>query len=154
MSENLDHLGWMDDGTRARAHDKLAAIANKIGYPDKWRNYDAVTVERGDYVGNRIRATAFEVKRDLNKIGKPLDRGEWEMTPPTVNAYYEPSLNEMVFPAGILEAPFFSTTASKATNYGAIGLVIGHELTHGFDDEGRQYDAKGNLRDWWTPSVN
>jgi putative endopeptidase len=154
MGENLKGLRWMDEETRGRAHAKLAAIANKIGYPDKWRDYTALAVVRGDYAGNRMRASAFEVKRDLGKIGKPVDRSEWGMTPPTVNAYYEPALNEMVFPAGILATPFFSSAATKATNYGAIGMVIGHELTHGFDDEGRQYDEKGNLRDWWTPAVN
>jgi putative endopeptidase len=154
MGDELGTLRWMDDGTRARARTKLVAIANKIGFPDKWRDYGTLTVARGDYVGNRVRASVFEVKRDLGKIGKPVDRGEWQMTPPAVNAYYEPALNEMVFPAGILAAPFFSNTATRATNYGAIGMVIGHELTHGFDDEGRQYDDKGNLRDWWTPAVN
>lgn len=154
MGETLDRLSWMDSATRARAREKLAAIANQIGFPDKWRGYDALAVDRGDYLGNRMRASGFEVKRDVGKIGKPLDRSEWQMTPPTVNAYYEPPLNEMVFPAGILATPFYSNTATRATNYGGIGLVIGHELTHGFDDEGRQYDAKGNLRDWWTPAVN
>jgi endothelin-converting enzyme/putative endopeptidase len=154
MAKNLDRLDWMDNDTRARSKEKLAAIVNRIGYPDKWRSYDALTVDRGDYLGNRMRATAFEVKRSLAKIGKPLDRGEWQLTPPAVNAYYEPALNEMVFPAGILKPPFFSNTATRAMNFGAIGMVIGHELTHGFDDEGRQYDAKGNLSDWWTPVVN
>jgi putative endopeptidase len=154
MSEKLDRLSWMDSETRVRAREKLAAIVNKIGFPDRWRSYDALSVDRGDYLGNRLRGSGFEVKRDLGKIGKPVDRIEWQMTPPTVNAYYEPALNEMVFPAGILATPFYSNTATRATNYGGIGLVIGHELTHGFDDEGRQYDAKGNLRDWWTPAVN
>jgi len=153
MSDDLDHLSWMDAETRQKAHEKLAAITNKIGYPDTWRSYDALAVDRGDYLANRMRAAAFEVKRQLAKIGKPLDRTEWQMTPPQVNAYYDPSMNEIVFPAGILASPFYSNSATRATNYGGIGMVVGHELTHGFDDEGRQFDAKGNLRDWWSKSV-
>jgi endothelin-converting enzyme/putative endopeptidase len=153
LSEDIEHLGWMDAETRNKAHEKLSAIANKIGYPDAWRSYDALAVDRGDYLANRLHAAAFDVKRDLGKIGKPLDRTEWEITPPTVNAYYEPSMNEIVFPAGILASPFYSTGATRAANYGGIGMVVGHELTHGFDDEGRQFDAKGNLIDWWSKTV-
>lgn len=154
MSANLDTLSWFDDATRTEARAKLTALANKIGYPDQWRNYDQLEIDRASFLGNVERARAFEMHRELGKIGKPVDRGEWEMTPPTVNAYYEPSMNEMVFPAGILQPPFYNKAAFRAVNYGAIGMVMGHELTHGFDDEGRQFDAKGNLRDWWSPPVN
>jgi len=153
MSADLDGLKWFDDATRKQAHEKLAAIANKIGYPEKWRNYDGLDVGPQSYLVNAMRAEEFETKRQLGKIGKPLDRTEWDMTPPTVNAYYNPSMNEMVFPAGILQPPFFNRAAVKPVNYGAIGMVMGHELTHGFDDEGRQFDAKGNLRDWWAGPV-
>jgi putative endopeptidase len=153
MGANLDTLKWFDDATRKQAHEKLAAIANKIGYPDKWRNYDALEVQRDSYLANAMRAGEFETHRELAKIGKPVDKTEWEMTPPTVNAYYNPSMNEMVFPAGILQPPFFNRAAVKPVNYGAIGMVMGHELTHGFDDQGRQFDAKGNLRDWWSGPV-
>ncbi len=153
MNANLDGLKWFDDATRKQAHEKLAAIANKIGYPDKWRNYDTLDIGRDSYLANTMHAEEFETKRELDKIGKPLDRTEWDMTPPTVNAYYNPSMNEMVFPAGILQPPFFNRAAVKPVNYGAIGMVMGHELTHGFDDQGRQFDAKGNLRDWWTGPV-
>ena len=153
LSDDLDHLAWMDAETRKKAHEKLSSIVNKIGYPDAWRSYDALVVSRGDHLGNRLRSDAFETKRELGKIGKPLDRSQWQMTPPQVNAYYDPSLNEIVFPAGILASPFYSNGATRATNYGGIGMVIGHELTHGFDDEGRQFDAKGNLVDWWSKSV-
>jgi len=153
MSADLDGLKWFDDATRKQAHEKLTAIANQIGYPEKWRNYDALDVQQQPYLVNAMRAEEFETRRQLAKIGKPLDRNEWEMTPPTVNAYYTPLLNQMVFPAGILQPPFFNKAAVKPVNYGAIGMVMGHELTHGFDDEGRQFDAKGNLRDWWTASV-
>jgi putative endopeptidase len=154
MEKNLGALTWMDEATRGKAMEKLHAIANKIGYPDKWRNYDKLAVARKSLLANVLAAHAFEHNRDLDKIGKPVDRGEWEMSPPTVNAYYEPSLNEMVFPAGILQPPFYARTASAAANFGAIGMVMGHELTHGFDDEGRQFDAKGNLTDWWSPKVS
>ena len=153
LSDDLDHLSWMDAETRQKAHEKLAAITNKIGYPDTWRSYDALAVDRGDFLANRMHAAAFEAKRELAKIGKSLDRTEWQMTPPQVNAYYDPSMNEIVFPAGILAPPFYSSGATRAANYGGIGMVVGHELTHGFDDEGRQFDAKGNLRDWWSKSV-
>jgi putative endopeptidase len=153
MNANLDGLRWFDDATRKQAHEKLGAIANKIGYPDKWRNYDALEVTKASFVQNAINGNQFETRRQLAKIGKPVDRTEWGMTPPTVNAYYNPSMNEMVFPAGILQPPFFNRAAVAPLNYGAIGMVMGHELTHGFDDEGRQFDAKGNLREWWSAPV-
>ena len=130
--------------------EKLHTLANKIGYPDKWRDYSALTIARDDYMGNVLRARDFEFNRQIAKIGKPVDRGEWGMTPPTVNAYYNPQINDINFPAGILQPPFFDPSADDAPNYGDTGATIGHELTHGFDDEGRQFDAQGNLRDWWT----
>jgi len=151
LSDRINALDWMDDATKQAAQKKLAAITVKIGYPDKWRDYSALRVDRGPFVLNAIRASMFEVHRELNKIGKPVDRSEWGMTPPTVNAYYNPKLNEIVFPAGILQPPFFNPKADDAMNYGGIGAVIGHEMTHGFDDQGRQYDEVGNLRDWWSP---
>jgi len=154
MGRTLDSVGWMDDATRKKGREKLAKVVNKIGYPDSWRDYGALHVDRGSYFNSLLAAQAFEVNRDLSKIGKPVDRNEWEMSPPTVNAYYNPSMNEMVFPAGILQPPFFTRGAPDTVNYGAIGMVQGHELTHGFDDQGRQYDALGNLTDWWTPSVS
>jgi len=150
MAQDLNQLSWMTPATKKRAQDKLHAITNKIGYPDKWRDYSALRIVRGDALGNSLRANEFEVNRQLQKIGKPVDRLEWAMTPPTVNAYYDPQMNNINFPAGILQPPFFDKQASDAVNYGAIGAVIGHELTHGFDDEGRQFDPKGNLNDWWT----
>ena len=140
----------MTDATKKQAFDKLNAIANKIGYPDKWRDYSAVQITRDDFLGNLNRAAAFETKRQLDKIGKPLDRAEWGMTPPTVNAYYNPLMNDINFPAGILQPPFFDKKMDDAVNFGGIGAVIGHEITHGFDDQGRQFDADGNLTDWWT----
>jgi putative endopeptidase len=151
LSEDIQDLSWMSDETKKQAHVKLSAIRNKIGYPDVWRDYSSVKIVRGDLLGNFLRANEFEARRDVNKIGKPLDRNEWGMTPPTVNAYYSPPRNEIVFPAGILQPPFFDKNADDATNFGSIGVVIGHELTHGFDDQGRKYDPQGNLRDWWTP---
>jgi predicted metalloendopeptidase len=150
LSEDITNLPWMSEDTKKQAHVKLEAIRNKIGYPDVWRDYSSLKIERGDLVGNFLRANEFEARRNINKIGKPLDRNEWGMTPPTVNAYYSPPRNEIVFPAGILQPPFFDKNADDATNFGAIGLVIGHELTHGFDDQGRKFDPQGNLRDWWT----
>src|SRR5262249_29261718 len=123
----------------------------KIGYPDKWRDYSKLEVDRESYVGNVLRARRFEFDRDLAKIGKPVDRTEWGMTPSTVNAYYNPFMNEIVFPAGILQSPFFDPKADDAINYGGIGAVIGHEMTHGFDDQGAKFDAAGNLRDWFAP---
>ncbi len=151
LGQDLRQLSWMTPATKAKALVKLHAITNKIGYPDQWRDYSALRVARGDALGNALRANEFEVTRQLQKIGKPIDRGEWLMTPPTVNAYYDPQMNNINFPAGILQPPFFDKNADDATNYGAIGAVIGHELTHGFDDEGRQFDGDGNLKDWWTP---
>jgi len=150
MGDDLESLTWMTPETKKRAVEKLAAVANKIGYPDKWRDYSSVDIVRGDLVGDDLRATTFEVERQLHKIGKPVDRSEWGMTPPTVNAYYNPLENNINFPAGILQPPFYSNHIDDAVNYGGIGAVVGHELTHGFDDEGRQFDAQGNLTDWWT----
>src|SRR5579862_9093676 len=151
LHDDLQTLPWMGPATRQKALEKLAKFERKIGYPDKWRDYSAFTVDRGPYVVNQMRGAQFEFKRDLNKIGKPVDRTEWGMSPPTVNAYYNPEMNEIVFPAGILQPPFFDPKADDASNYGAMGAVIGHEMTHGFDDEGRKFDALGNLHDWWTP---
>jgi len=153
MARDLGAVGWMDDATRGAALEKLSHVVNKVGYPDRWRDYDALQVDRSSWFRSVLMARAFEENRDLDKIGKPLDRSEWAFPPPVVNAYYDPALNEIVFPAGILQPPFFSAAAPDAVNYGAIGMVMGHELTHGFDDSGRQYDAEGNLRDWWTPAV-
>ncbi|HET9402181.1 MAG TPA: M13 family metallopeptidase [Candidatus Acidoferrales bacterium] len=151
LHTDIESLPWMSAPTKVQALGKLNAITLKIGYPDKWRDYSAYKVDRGPYVLNVFHANQFEVRRDLDKVGKPVDRAEWIMTPPTVNAYYNPQFNEIVFPAGILQPPAFDPAADDALNYGAMGAVIGHELTHGFDDEGRQFDAQGNLRDWWTP---
>ena len=148
---DLESLSWMTPATKKQALVKLAAVKNKIGYPDKWRDYSSVKIVRDDAFGNDRRATEFEIERELHKIGKPVDRGEWRMTPPTVNAYYNPQMNDINFPAGILQPPFYSNKIDDAVNYGGIGAVVGHELTHGFDDQGRQFDAQGNLRDWWTP---
>jgi putative endopeptidase len=153
MGEDLQAISWMDAPTRQMALLKLSRIVNKIGYPNVWRNYDALLVDRSSFFKSVLAANAFEVRRQLAKIGKPVDRKEWQMTPPAVNAYYDPQLNEMVFPAGILQPPFFGRGAPQTVNYGSIGMVVGHELTHGFDDEGRKFDADGNLRDWWTPTV-
>jgi len=150
LDEDIHGLPWMTDETKKQAKIKLEAIRNKIGYPDVWRDYSSLTIVRGDLVGNFLRANEFESRRDIGKIGKPLDRKEWGMTPPTVNAYYSGSRNEIVFPAGILQPPFFDKKMDDAVNFGGIGLVIGHELTHGFDDQGRKFDPQGNLRDWWT----
>jgi endothelin-converting enzyme/putative endopeptidase len=154
MKADLDSLAWMDDATRTKALEKLAKVLNKIGYPPKWRSYDGLAIGRASLIDNVENANAFEAKRKLGEAGKPTDKDEWDMTPPTVNAYYDPTLNQMVFPAGILQPPFYAKTQSPAMNFGAIGMVVGHELTHGFDDEGRQFDADGNLRDWWTPPVS
>lgn len=152
MGKDLESLTWMSPQTKQQALVKLRAVTNKIGYPDRWRDYSAVDVKPDDYFGNWYRANEFEHRRELDKIGKPVDRSEWEMTPPTVNAYYEPTQNNINFPAGILQPPFYSNKADDAVNYGAAGAVVGHELTHGFDDEGRQFDAEGNLKDWWQKS--
>jgi len=150
MEDDLIRLEWMSAATRQKALEKLRAIVNKIGYPDKWRDYGPVEVRRDDFVGNVARANLFESRRRLAKIGKPLDRGEWSMTPPTVNAYYNPQMNDINFAAGVLQPPLYDPKMDDAPNYGNTGGTIGHELTHGFDDEGRQFDAQGNLKDWWT----
>ncbi|HLW51219.1 MAG TPA: M13 family metallopeptidase [Candidatus Angelobacter sp.] len=151
LGRDIQGLDWMSETTKKQALIKLAAIENKIGYPGKWRDYSALKIVRGDALGNSLRANEFEVHRQLNKIGKPLDKQEWQMTPPTVNAYYDPLENDINFPAGILQPPFYDYKADQAANFGGIGAVIGHELTHGFDDQGAQFDPQGNLKDWWTP---
>src|SRR5436189_2071870 len=151
LSDRIKTLEWMDEPTKQEALKKLAAFTVKIGYPDKWLDYSLLKIDRGPYVLNAMRAEHFQVDRVDKKNGYPVDRTEWGMTPPTVNAYYNPKMNEIVFPAGILQPPFFYANADDAVNYGGIGAVIGHEMTHGFDDQGRQYDAVGNLRDWWSP---
>jgi len=150
MNQDLDTLDWMSAETKVRAKAKLHAVADKIGYPDHWRDYSKLAVERGDAYGNLQRAVVFENLRQISKIGQPVDRGEWGMSPPTVNAYYNASMNDINFPAGILQPPLFDPKAADAENYGHIGGVVGHELTHGFDDQGRQFDGNGNLSDWWT----
>jgi putative endopeptidase len=150
LHDRIDSLDWMTPATKAQAETKLAAFARKIGYPDKWKDYSGVTITPGAYAASTRSADQWASLRDWHKVGKPVDRTEWTMTPPTVNAYYNPLMNEIVFPAGILQPPFYDPTADDAVNYGAMGAVIGHEMTHGFDDEGRQYDENGNLRDWWT----
>ncbi len=150
MEVRIQGLDWMSPETKTQALLKLHGIRNKIGYPDKWRDYSALKIERTDFVGNINRASTFERSRRINKIGKPVDHGEWEMTPPTVNAGYDPQMNDINFPAGVLQPPVFDLKMDAAPNYGDTGGTIGHELTHGFDDEGSQFDATGNLRDWWT----
>jgi len=150
MDRDIDQLAWMSAATKVRAKEKLQAVANKIGYPDKFRDYTKLEIKPNDALGNQERAEAFENDRVLNKIGKPVDHNEWAMTPPEVNAYYNPSMNDINFPAGILQPSFYDPKQDDAVNYGHIGAVIGHELTHGFDDEGKKFDAKGNLSDWWT----
>jgi endothelin-converting enzyme/putative endopeptidase len=151
MGRDIDSLSWMTPATKERAVEKLHAVANKIGYPDNWRDYTALAIARDDEMGNVLRSRDFEFHRQLAKIGKPVDRGEWQMTPPTVNAYYDPQMNDINFPAGVLHPPLFDARSDAAPNFGDTGATMGHELTHGFDDEGRQFDAHGNLRDWWTP---
>jgi putative endopeptidase len=150
MDQDLETLDWMSPATKVRAKEKLHAVADKIGYPDKWRDYSKVEIVRNDALGNSLRATEFESRRQLAKIGQPVDHGEFGMSPPTVNAYYNPSMNDINFPAGILQPPLYDPKASDASNYGHIGAIVGHELTHGFDDQGRQFDATGNLADWWS----
>ena len=150
MGKDIDEAPWMSAETKRAAHSKLNAVVDRIGYPDKWRDYAAIRVVRDDALGNRQRTTTFERKRTLDKIGKPVDRGEWSMTPPTVNAYYSPDRNTINFPAGILQPPFYQAGREAAVNYGGAGAVVGHELTHGFDDQGRKFDERGNLRNWWT----
>ena len=150
LDEDITTLPWMTEETKRQAKIKLEAIRNKIGYPDTWRDYSKLDIKPGDLLGNFLRANEFESRRQIAKIGKAVDRNEWQMTPPTVNAYYAPPYNEIVFPAGILQPPFFDRSIDENVNFGGIGAVIGHELTHGFDDQGRKYDAHGNLHDWWT----
>jgi putative endopeptidase len=150
MEQDINTLSWMSDTTKKQALVKLHAVANKIGYPDRWRDYSGLAVVRGDALGNSERANTFELHSQMYRLGKPLDKSEWEMTPSTVNAYYNPLQNNINFPAGILQPPFYNAKADPAVNYGASGGIIGHELTHGFDDEGRQFDAQGNLKEWWT----
>ena len=152
LGDDIQTLPWMTDATKKAAEEKLGMIRNKIGYPEKWRDYSALKVERGDLIGNLHRSAVFERDWNLNHLGKPVDEKDWGMTPPTVNAYYDPSFNDINFPAGILQPPFFDFSIDPAVNFGGIGVVIGHEMTHGFDDEGSQYDGKGNLREWQTPA--
>jgi putative endopeptidase len=150
--DRIQTLGWMSDTTKAQAEAKLAAFTNKIGYPDKWRDYSTLDIRPGPFVNNVRAVQQYERRRTMSRIGQPVDRTEWGMTPPTVNAYYSPTMNEIVFPAGILQPPFFDPNADDAVNYGGMGAVIGHEMTHGFDDQGAQFDAQGNLRNWWSSS--
>jgi putative endopeptidase len=151
MQDEIEHLDWMSEPTKKQAILKLHAVRNKIGYPDKWRDYSALSISPDDYFGDVQRARIFDYNRDWAKVGKPVDRNEWDMTPPTVNAYYDPQMNDINFPAGVLQPPLYDPKEDDAPNYGNTGGTIGHELTHGFDDEGRQFDAQGNLKDWWTP---
>jgi putative endopeptidase len=151
FESRIQKLDWMSDSTKKRATSKLNAFMKKIGYPSKWKNYDDVKIDRGDFFGNAMSVKAHDTKERLGKLSKPVDKTEWGMTPPTVNAYYNPTNNEIVFPAGILQFPFFNVNADDAINYGGIGMVIGHEMTHGFDDQGSQYDEQGNMKNWWAP---
>ena len=151
LSRDIAEITWMSDETKRAAEAKLRAVANKVGYPDRWRDYSSLRIVKGDAYGNSQRANAFAHRRQLAKIGKPVDKTEWLMSPPTVNAYYNPLENNINFPAGILQPPFFNRAADEAVNFGAAGAVVGHELTHGFDDQGRRFDPQGNMRDWWTP---
>lgn len=150
LGQDIEQLSWMTPETKKQAEGKLKAITNKIGYPDKWRDYSSVKITRGDLLGNVSRATTFDRQYNIHKIGKPLDKGEWTMSPPTVNAYYSPPENDINFPAGILQPPFFERSEDDAVNFGGIGVVIGHELTHGFDDQGSKFDADGNFKNWWS----
>ena len=150
FGDGIDTLDWMTEDTKARAREKLAKFNYKIGYPDQWRDYSSLRIDRNDLIGNVRRGYAFEYDREIAKLGGPIDRKEWEMTPQTVNAYYNPTLNEIVFPAAILQPPFFDMEADDAVNYGGIGAVIGHEIGHAFDDNGRNFDGDGNMRSWWT----
>jgi len=154
FGRNLAQVDWMDDAARAASKDKLKKINNKVGYPERWRDYSSMRIGKESLLANVAEAARFEAKRDLDKIGKPVDRGEFGMSPPTVNAYFHPSLNEMVFPAGIMQSPFFKTDAPEPANFGSLGMVMGHELTHGFDDQGRQFDGDGNLHEWWSKPVS
>jgi putative endopeptidase len=150
MGTVIDQIDWMSQPTKVKAKEKLHLVAHKIGYPNKWRDYSSLEIKPSDALGNSVRARVFAFEYDMNKIGKPVNRDEWAMTPPTVNAYYDHSMNDINFPAGILQPPFYDKTATDATNFGHIGSVVGHELTHGFDDQGRKFDGQGNLSDWWT----
>jgi putative endopeptidase len=150
LKDKINNLVWMSDVTKKQALKKLEAFGVKVGYPDKWRDYSKLEIDRGPFVLNVLKVSKFDFDFDVNKIGKPVDRTEWGMTPPTVNAYYNPLMNEIVFPAGILQPPFFDPNADDAVNYGGMGAVIGHEISHGFDDQGRKFDAEGNMKDWWT----
>jgi putative endopeptidase len=150
MAEHIQTNTWMSADTKTEALKKLNALRVKIGYPDKWKDYSALDVSRDSYLQNVLNARRWNYQQNVQKFGQPIDRNEWSMTPPTINAYYNPPMNEIVFPAGYLQPPFFDPNADDAVNYGAIGGVMGHEMTHGFDDSGRQYDSQGNLRDWWT----
>jgi putative endopeptidase len=152
FAARISRVDWMSDETKKRALEKLQAFLKKIGYPDKWKDYSSITIRRGDLVGDVRSCAIWRYEDNVTRLGKPVDRTRWTMTPPTINAYYNPSNNEIVFPAGILQFPFFDFEADDAVNYGGIGAVIGHEMTHGFDDQGRQYAADGNLKDWWTKS--
>jgi putative endopeptidase len=151
MAQEIQSLDWMGPDTKQEALRKLHAIRNKVGYPDRWRDYSTLEVKTGDYFGNQQRSNLFEDAREWHKLGKPVDRDEWGMTPPTVNAYFNPQMNDINFPAGVLQPPLYDAKSDDAPNYGDTGSTIGHELTHAFDDEGRQFDAQGNLKDWWTP---
>ena len=150
LRQHLAKLSWMTESTRLAAIKKLDKMEERVGYPDKWWDYQSLSIDRGPYVWNVLRGSAFLVKRQLDKIGKPIDRTEWAMTPQTVNAYYDPSMNNINIPMGILQSPYFDPKAPLAVNYGGIGVVIGHEITHGFDDQGSKFDAEGNLHNWWT----
>jgi putative endopeptidase len=150
MDRDIDSLDWMSATTKVRAKEKLHLIANKVGYPDKWRDYSKLEITRGDAFGNNLRSAEFESRRQLVKIGQPVDREEWITSTPTVNAFYNPSMNDINFPAGVMQPAFFDATQAVALNYGHIGLFMGHEITHGFDDQGKQFDGHGNLQDWWT----
>jgi putative endopeptidase len=150
LRKDITTLDWMTEPTKKRALEKLAAIQNKVGYPEKWLDYTSVEIKRDDLLGNSLRSNTFQRRRSLDRIGRPVDPTEWRMSPPTVNAYYSPLENNINFPAGILQPPFFDVKVDDAVNYGGIGAVIGHEITHGFDDSGRRFDAEGNLKDWWT----
>jgi len=151
MEEDIERIDWMTPETKQAAIAKLHAITNNVGYPRKWRDYSTVAIARDDFYGNTRRAAAAEYQRRLERIGKPTDKTEWNMTAPTVNAFYSPDFNSINFPAGILQDPFFDARRDTAVNFGAVGSVIGHEMTHGFDDQGRKFDSAGNLRDWWSP---
>ena len=151
LGQDIQSLDWMSDATKKEAEAKLGTITQKIGYPENWRDYSSLEVKRDDLIGNIDRGSIFETKRNLAKFGKPVDPKEWGMTPPTVNAYYNPPQNNINFPAGILQPPFYSNSMDPAVNFGGIGVVIGHEMTHGFDDQGSKYDLHGNVRTWFTP---